>query len=663
MAVSKIRRVYLLVDRPGVDPLLKRLQDAGLVHLEPLDPEETADFLEPFETESRAIESRLSRIESAMEYLRGFEESPGMLASLSSGKVALSDGDFRKLTEDETIDRLLDEIERIQQELSDLDVRETRIRSALHHLAPWMEFDVPLELLHSTPQVEILCGSLPVQSLDDVKAVLEEDGAACHLEKVSLADGKAFVVVVDLLDEPPDAAHLLREAGFQPTLFPEGTGTVAEEAARLQSDLEAITARRAELRAEAARLAPEKIKLMAAWDRFRADLERSEALTAAAATRDCLVLGGWARTGDLPRLRSIVEKGLEGAALLDRDPLPDEEPPVVLENPRLVEPFQVVTNLYGLPRFHEIDPTVLLAPFFILSFGLAVGEGGYGVLLAVLSRLALKFLKMDEGGRRLFRLLYYCGIATFIAGTLMGSFFAVDFSSLPAFLAPVAAVQAKLKLFDPLQDSLLFLGIVLGIGFIQVAFGILISAVLHWREGRRAYAFFHECAWVLLMVMSVLWGIGWPPAKILWILAAVSIFLSAGIGARSIGARIGTGLYALYGITGIFGDILSFSRLFALGLATGVIAMVVNILAGMVRGVPWVGWLLMLVILVFGHLFNLAINALGAFIHTARLQFVEFFTKFFEGGGRRFSPFARHDRFTMIADAPPGGPRKPGASP
>jgi V/A-type H+-transporting ATPase subunit I len=148
------------------------------------------------------------------------------------------------------------------------------------------------------------------------------------------------------------------------------------------------------------------------------------------------------------------------------------------------------------------------------------------------------------------------------------------------------------------------------------------------------------------------------PVSYLWLIAALSIFVSAGFNARGIGAKVGTGVYALYGLTGFFGDILSYSRLFALGLATGVIAQVVNILAGMVGGIPVIGWLVMLILLVFGHIFNLAINALGAFIHTARLQFVEFFTKFFEGGGRRFVPFSRQFRFTTLIDENPQGEMK-----
>ena len=654
MAVAPVRRVYLLAHRDTADGLLSRLQDAALVHLEPLAEAEDAGSLLPVEAESRDLERRLAEVDGAIRYLARFEPPSGFLASLAGGRLELSNERFRSWSAGERVDTVLDQVREAQQKQADLEVRRARIVSALQHFAPWTTLDIPVPELTASANVVILCGTLPTASVAELRSALEAEGDSWFLEEIGSGGGKSQVVLVDLRDEKPEAETLLREAGFQPVFFPETEGTLGDWVDEQRHELERIDAEQEEIAARLATLAPERVKLMAAYDLLAQKQQQAEATAALGATRDTVVIPGWARGDDLPRLRGIAADLSPGAALIDREPAPDEEPPVVLDNAPVVRPFQVVTDLYGLPKSREIDPTPLFAPFFVLSFGIAVGEGGYGVLLALLSRLGLRFLRLSEGGRQLLTLLFYCGIATFVAGLLMGSFFAIDFPALPAYLQPVARLHAAVKQLDPLEDSLLFLGIVMGIGFLQVWLGVLVSAILKWRAGDRRTAVFHEGAWLALLLLTIPLALGKKilgmPALYPWLAAAASIFVSAGFRARGLGAKIGSGVYALYGLTGFFGDILSYSRLFALGLATGVIAMVVNILAGMARGIPLVGWIVMLLVLVFGHLFNLAINALGAFIHTARLQFVEFFTKFFEGGGRRFVPFSRKFRFTTIVD-------------
>lgn len=666
MAVAPVRRVYFLAYRDTAGDLLSRLQDAGLVHIEPLSAGEDPGSLLPLAADARDLERRLAEIDGAIAYLARFEPRTGMFASMAGGRVELSDERFQSWSGSATVETVLEQVREAQQTLADLEVRRARVTSALQHFTPWTALDLAVPDLRGTPNVAILCGTLPTASVAGLRIALEAEGKAWILEEIAGGSGKSHVVLVDLRGEEPDAEDALREAGFQPVFFPETEGTLGDWIRAQRLELERIDGEQKEITGRLAALAPDRVRLMAAYDFHAQKRQQAAAAAAIGATRDAVVIPGWARAGDLPRLRRIAAGVSPAVAMIDREPETGEEPPVVLDNAPLVKPFQVVTHLYGLPKSREIDPTPLLAPFFVLSFGIAVGEGGYGVLLALLAKLGLRFLRLDEGGRRLLNLLFYCGVATFAAGILMGSFFAIDFAALPGFLQPAGRLLAAAKRLDPLEDSLLFLGFVLGLGFLQVWLGVLISAILKWRAGDRRTAVFQQGAWLALLLLTIPLALGRNilgiPALYPWLAAAASIFVSAGFGARGLGARIGSGLYALYGLTGFFGDILSYSRLFALGLATGVIAMVVNILAGMARGIPLIGWLVMLVLLVFGHLFNLAINALGAFIHTARLQFVEFFTKFFEGGGRKFDPFSRRFRFTTIVgpSRTEGGSNVPG---
>ncbi|MBN1425855.1 V-type ATP synthase subunit I [Candidatus Fermentibacteria bacterium] len=646
MAVQQLKRVYVVVHAPARDGVVAALQDAALVHLEQLDEGERDQRAEPLEVDTRDLDRRMGDLDAALDYLGRYAPSE------SSRAAPVSRDEFLDLSRDSSVDATLAETRKIQGELAELDVRETRLRAAIGHVQPWRALPVPLEWLRSTPTTTILCGSLPSRSVATLRAALSEQGTAWIMEEVSAESGKTNVVLADLVDDPPDAERLLREAGYQPMLFPASRGTVAEVIQSLQREGESLAKERETLKTRVTALALERVKLMAAYDDAWILRQRLEGLRAASKTRESVIIAGWAKANDVARISALVER--EGdAAVLARDPLPGEEPPVVLRNAPLVAPCQAVTGLYGMPKYQEIDPTPLLAPFFVACFGIAVGEAGYGIILAVLSKLAKRFMKLSEGSARFMDLMFYCGIATFVAGMLMGSFFAIDFASLPPSLAGLATLHDRLILLDPLKQPLPFLGFVLALGFLQVWTGVLIGGVVQWRSGDRLRAVLYSGGWMallpltaVLLIRPVVAGI---PLRYPWMAAAASVFVGAGLGASSVGGRIGSGLFALYGITGFFGDVLSYSRLFALGLATGVMASVINILAAQAKNIPVVGWGIMALILVVGHPANLAINALGAFVHSARLQFVEFFTKFFEGGGRRFEPFARRFRYIQVA--------------
>jgi len=314
-----------------------------------------------------------------------------------------------------------------------------------------------------------------------------------------------------------------------------------------------------------------------------------------------------------------------------RAPLPEEEPPVVLENPKPGKPFELITKLYGLPQRGSFDPTLPLAPFFFLFVGLCVSEAGYGLLVALLSFLYIKFAKPKGGLRQFLKLLGLLGVSTVILGTLVGGWFGF----------PVR----KLMVMDPLQDPLSFLYLALALGFIQVWFGTLLNLITGIKNKLYLQSICVQGGWLLLLPSLVLflgkkgsiWGI-------FTLVGAAGIVFFASP-SRNPFARFFGGLYSLYDISRYLADVLSYSRLLALGLATTVIAMVVNNLCQTALGIPWVGWLVAALIFVGGHMFNLAISFLGGFVHSMRLQFVEFFSKFFKSGGSPFKPFELESKF------------------
>ncbi len=654
MAVGQIRRLHLLAPLSRRDALLEDLQKLGCVQLDDIGedpPKDWEGLIDQVAVEVREHERRVSELEGVIAFLTAQAPSGGLLGG---GKLHLTATQASQLLDAVDVDGVVAECRRLEHDETERRASEAHWRATQEHLEPWRELPGPLQDVRSTDATEVFAGSVSEAGIQSLASVLGNDDSA-HCEVISRRPGEVHVLVVCLREAAERVGVALKEVGFISASFHGLEGTADEILVESREKLTELSRERLADTERAQTLARHRPALMVAADRARYRLDRGNAVKRLAATGSTVVLRGWVRARDVP----FVERAAgEDAAVMASEPKDDEAVPVELENRPLVKPFQVVTTLYGLPRYREIDPTPLLAPFFAVSFGLALGEGGYGVLMALLSFVGLRYLKLSESMRRLLRLLFLCGVCTFVAGVLMGSFFAVDFESAPSWLGWARALHGKLKLLDPLEDSMTFLFIVLGIGLVQVWVGVLIRAVDRFRSGQRVLALLHEGAWLVVLPAAPLAvaGVRVLGVSLLAILAAAgaSIFLTAGAGSRGVGAKIGAGIYALYGAVGFFGDVLSYSRLFALGLATGVVAMVVNILAGMVRGIPLVGWLAMVLLLVFGHLFNLAINALGAFIHTARLQFVEFFTKFFEGGGRGFMPFREEGKYTELAE-PDGG--------
>ena len=342
-------------------------------------------------------------------------------------------------------------------------------------------------------------------------------------------------------------------------------------------------------------------------------------------------LEGWARSSDIRRLKSKLRPFADFIEIYSRPPLPEEDPPVILENPRLARPFEVITKLYSLPQRRSLDPTVALAPFFFLFVGLCVSEAGYGLLVALLSFLYIKYAKPKGALLQFLKLLSLLGVSTVIFGTLLGGWFGF----------PIR----RLMILDPLEDPLTFLLLSIVLGFIQVWFGTLLNMISRIKNKEYIQAIFVQGGWLVLLPSAVIYGI---TKQSLW--GIFALFGAAGIvffafPSRNPFARFFGGLYSLYGISRYIADVLSYSRLLALGLATSVIAMVVNTLCQTALGIPWLGWLLAALIFIGGHLFNLGISFLGGFVHSMRLQFVEFFSKFFEPGGKPFKAFELESKY------------------
>ena len=358
------------------------------------------------------------------------------------------------------------------------------------------------------------------------------------------------------------------------------------------------------------------------------------------------MLKGWLPENTSEQVKTHMEKNCD--CFVDIiEPKNDEEFPVLLVNNDLGKSVESITNMYSLPNSREIDPNTIMAPFFILFFGLMLGDGGYGALMSIFSMLVIKLLKPDESIRRFMKLMFYCGISTMVWGLLFGGWFGIP--NIPALW------------FNPVNDPEMLLSYSLLFGVFHIYAGLAVRAANLIREKKYLDIVFDVLFWYIIFTGFALYllpyvpkidvdSVGWlvDIGKYLLIVGAVLLTLTQGRKNKNIFAKLGGGVASLYDLISFMSDILSYSRLLALGLATSVIASIVNQMAAMLGFDNIFKIVLVIAVLLAGHTINFAINALGAYVHSSRLQYIEFFGKFYKGGGTSFEPFKANTKYINL---------------
>ena len=434
------------------------------------------------------------------------------------------------------------------------------------------------------------------------------------------------------------------------------TGTPAEEKEKVTASISELEAKETELSAKIAALAEENVPTVQKLSDYYNSLSARYNGTAKSDATECTMLTKfWLPAEKADEIKTKIEEIGPDIELVLNDPAPDEEPPSLLNNGNYVRPFNILTELYSSPTYRGIDPTPLLAPFFWIFFGMCLGDAGYAlVVFGTILYVFKKYKKIGTGVKDFIRLFLFCSVSTFIYGVISGSFFGNFIDSFVPVLIPL---KNSLMLVDPMTNPMQVLGISLLLGVIHLMFGLLIAAYDKLRHGEFIDALGENISWFLLIVGLCLFGVGLggmlPPhftqiGQAMAILGAVIIFIYAGKGEPNYFKKIINGFLALYGSTSYLGDILSYSRLLALGFGSAVIGMVINLLGGLAADIPYIGWLIAVVVIIGGHIFSIAINILGSFVHPLRLQYVEFFGKFYTGGGEPFTPLTLSQEFVNV---------------
>ena len=651
MAIQKMKRLRLVAVRSRKEELLRELLRRGCVEIS--EPGEEAAALRCESSEAMTWRGKNTSLVQAVTVLDKVRpEKSSLLAptpEVESGKLLSSDGMAEALALAEEILALDDRIRRISAE-------ESRLRGEEEALRPWLPLDLPLGR-EGTGRCSILLGCCGIKTESAVlAAALAEGSDEAELIEVSADARTRYYLVVCMKETLPAVQEKLRSCGFTALSFAGEEGTAQEALARTGAALEALAAEKADCADRLASLAPRRGELKLAADKTAARIAMAEAEEKLLATERTVVLTGWMPAEREEELAEVFESF--DCAWESEDPAEEDYPqvPVSLKNNKVTNSLNMVTNMYSLPQYGTVDPNPLMAPFFILFYGLMMADIGYGLMMIAAAVVALRKLKPREGTLSFCQLLLYCGIATLAMGCLTGGLFSdapvqiarmidpnTGFRGLPYLFSPTAPDRYTIFGMELDSSSLVLYGSMV-LGLLHMNTGMVVSFLQKWKAGSKADAIWEEGSqWLLLVgILLAVAGIGnVGGVPVVLILSVAALLFGAGRHEKGFG-KVTAAFSCIYNTaTGWFGDILSYARIMALMLAGGVIGQVFNTVAAMPArnsGLTVFTGAAFLVIFLFGHLMNFALNLLGCYVHDLRLQCLEYFNKFYVAGGKPFRP-------------------------
>lgn len=500
----------------------------------------------------------------------------------------------------------------------------------LKTITPWKSFSVSADL-KNVNYIEFIFGIFKTKyNKERLENELKRESIDCSINIVNKDKKNTYVCIITKKEYSLQLKRILKKYNYEEQKLPIENGSIEEKVSKIKQEIVSLNNETSEYLKT---INPQKLeKLESLYDYFLMQKDIKTIQKNVVTTNNTFYLEGWIPSG--AKLESNKDFIVKQRAVQE-----DEDAPVLIKNNKIVQPFESITNMYSVPNRKEIDPNPLMAIFFIIFFGMMLSDAGYGILLTLGTAFLIKKKKYKKGEGSLVKMLFLGGISTIIWGFLFGSFFG-DLIKIKAVINPLVDVMALMGL------SLLF-------GIIHIYAGMFIKAIQLIKEHKPLDAIFDIGFWYLLLTGVFLLiipmiagdiGIWFEVGKYLAIVGLIGLLLTQGRKEKGIFKKVFKGISSLYGITSYFADVLSYSRIMALCLSTGVIAQVVNLLGQIAGPIPAV------FIGLLGHGVNLANSALGSYVHTSRLQYVEFFGKFYEGGGKEFSPFKVNNKYTRIKE-------------
>ncbi|MBR1591899.1 MAG: V-type ATP synthase subunit I [Ruminococcus sp.] len=652
MAKLRMKKIELIAMLTDSKKIIELLQRRGVVELCRNTDEEL------FSTNVSAVTGEFEKFRStasqALEILEKYSPEQSSITDMFGGRTEIEKHAFGKeAMQLEKIMNSAGEIIRCNRIINEAQAESAQLTTKYDTLGQWANLDVPLNF-RGTAATSAFMGTLPLQiTSEEIEAMLPE---GCAAEIVASSKEQTNLFIVCIKENAEEAEDILRKNAFLP---------ISENDSRTPAKfMEDIKSRQSELdeKSDSAvgrikELAEKRKELKFTVDYLTMRKDKYEALSSLGFTESTFILTGYIPDKYTERMQKELEAKFT-ASVTFSDPSEDEDVPVLLENSRFSSPVEGITKMYAMPSKSDVDPTPVMSFFYYLFFGMMLSDAGYGVLMVIGTCMALSKFRLEDSMRKTLTMFRNCGISTIFWGALFGSWFGdiIQVVGREFFNKEIGSVAIW---FEPLDDPIKLLLFSFGLGILHLFLGVAVSFKMSWDDGRKIDAFCDAVPVYLIVLGVAPLGAGILTSvpdnlktigSYMLIAGVVLLILTAGRSSKSIFGKFFGGLYALYNTaTGYLSDILSYSRLLALGLATGSIAGVINLIGTMPEN-KIIKLVLLIIVFIVGHTANLAINLLGAYVHTDRLQFVELFSKFYTGGGREFEPLTVNTKYIKFKE-------------
>ena len=647
MAIVKMNKFTLLAFESKKEKLLEKLQAFSNVEFINLQDE---NFLEnnkilkdltkdQIDSNMAKCEEQLLKVKYSIKFLENYLPKQSLIKSLRQEKISLTMSELEDKVLKSNWEAIYEKIKQKDSQLTNLDNEKMRLKGSVEKLIPYEGFNASLSSLKELKRTSYFLGSVPNSCEENIINDLND----CYIEIMSKDDKETYFFALAHKENEMNVLDSLRTFGFTPFKSEE-----EDIPLKLIHDynerVSLIGAEKFIIKEELAGYDEEMKVIQLAYEYYTNLILRKNISTNFLKTENVSLIQGWIPVSKNDEFTIITENILGEDYYLNFEEVKEEEIddiPIQLKNNDLNESFEAVTGMYSLPKYNDIDPTPFVTPFYLTFFGMMVADAGYGLLMLISTLLSLKFFEFQDKTKKMVKFFMYLSFPTITFGLMYGSVFGdiIKFTGL----------------IDTGKDFMTILVLSLAFGVIQIFFGLGIKAVLLIKMGRSLDAFFDVGSWVITLI-----SIGGIVAGVMlnismlkticsfWgIAGAILIVATQGRAAKTIGGKIGKGLYDLYGITSYLGDLISYSRLMAIGLAGGSIAGAINMVIKMIPG-PIGTFVLGSLLFVIFQTVNLLLSLLSGYVHTLRLTYVEYFSKFYDGGGRPFKPFEAQNKYINL---------------
>ena len=646
MAIVKMKKFTLFAFEAERKRLLEELQRFGYVNFSKSDPIEEFDYLKDVEvsTVGNNYVEESTRIKWMIDYVGRFVEKEKGLSALKKGPIVYTFNELEK--EANSYDYITDfnELSEISKKIDSNNQKITAIDNSIKEISPWKSIKEPIEDLNSFRKLKFIMGYLPTKSLEKFRTSIV-DLKSTYFEEIDIVGRNSYCIIFTNQLEKEAVYENLRLNSFSEVNL-EIKGVVSEDIQRLEDEKKILEEENSKLTDEIKKFTVNLQKMQSVYEYYQNLSLRNTVVSNFKATDKLDIIQGYVPADKENNFKELLEKLSASKVYLEIEDAKKDDPdvPIILKNNKIASLFESVTKMYALPKYDEVDPTFILSIFYWIFFGMMVADFAYGLILFVGSGIALMTLKFNDSTKKFLKFFFALSFSTMIWGLIYGSAFG-DLITLPT------------QILDSSKDFMTVLMLSLAFGGVHLAFGLGMKAYVLIKNGMPMDAFYDVFLWYLTLTTVILVIVG----KVITLPSIVNTIAFYGMivgmlgiiafGARdskSIAGRIAGGLYSLYGITSYIGDFVSYLRLMALGLAGGFIAVAINIIVKMLVGGGIVGIIFGVIVFVFAQLFNIFLSFLSAYVHTSRLMYVEFFSKFYEGGGKAFKKFRSENKYIEV---------------